>query len=184
VAVRPTLARLVRSRAAHLLAHPVVAAVPVVLGVHVLLLTPLLGASLSSGPVHGLVLAHTLLSGTWLAWALLGGDPAPPRSSLALRLVVLALVAGTHAHLATLLYARARVLPPGVPWSAADVQQAALVMYYAGDAAELLLAGVVVGAWYRAGTVRGRRRQAAPPRRALPQRIGRPPVTATLAPDM
>jgi len=152
--------------------------VPVVVGLHVLLLTPLLAASLNTGWLHALVLVHTLLAGSWFTWSVVGGDPSPPRTSLLLRLSVLVVVAGTHTHLATLLYARAPALPPGTPWSTADLQRAALVMYYGGDVAELLLAGAVVCAWYRAGRGRGGRAE------RPGQRMGRPPVTAIMAPDM
>ncbi|WP_340295889.1 cytochrome c oxidase assembly protein, partial [Aquipuribacter hungaricus] len=154
---RRPLARVLRSRAVHVLSHPVVAAVPVLVGLHVLLLTPLYAVSLQVGWVHGLVLAHTLLAGTWSALTLVGGDPAPARSSPAVRLGTLAVLAGAHAHLATLLYARAPALPPGAPSSAEELRDAALVLYHAGDAAELLLAAAVVLAWYRAGAGRARR---------------------------
>lgn len=52
-----------------------------------------------------------------------------------------------------------------------QTQQAALWLYYGGDAGELLLAAALFGVWYRH---RGK----------LGQRMGLPPVTAMRAPEM
>lgn len=146
---RPRLRAVITSRAASVLVHPVVAAFPAVVGMHVLFLTPLYRLSLEHDWLHHLVQAHLLLAGSLLALALVGGDPSPPRSGLLLRLGVLVVSAGTHAHLATLVYARAPLLPPGNPYDLVQTQQAALWMYYGGDVAEVLLAVLVCLGWYR-----------------------------------
>lgn len=86
---RPRLRAVITSRAASVLVHPVVAAVPAVVGMHVLFLTPLYRLSLEHDWLHHLVQAHLLLAGSLLALALVGGDPSPPRSGLLLRLGVL-----------------------------------------------------------------------------------------------
>jgi putative membrane protein len=138
----------------HALTHPVAAGTISVVGLYVLYLTPLLALSERSTPVHHLVHVHVLAAGCLLTWSLVGPDPAPRRPGMRTRVVVLVVTAGAHAYLAKLLFARAGDLPPGTDHPVDEAEQAALLMYYGGDVAEILLA-VALFAWW----LRNRRRR-------------------------
>lgn len=121
------LTRLLRSRPARFLAHPVTALVLVVGGLPVLVLP--------AAHTHPLALAHFVLSGCLFAWVIAGADPAPHRPSVPVRLVILGVAIAAHAVFAQILYATA---------TGDDQRAAATLMYYGGDLAELLLAFAVV----------------------------------------
>lgn len=147
-----SLASVLRSRPVHVLSHPVLAALLSVGGLFVLYLTPLYARSLVRQDVHWLLLAHLLLAGYLYTWAIAGPDPAPRRPGIVTRTVVLVAAAGAHAFLAKLLYARASD-GWAVHGDASTSAAAAWWMYYGGDVAELLLAGMLFGWWYRQAEV-------------------------------
>src|SRR5690606_448141 len=147
---RRLLARLLHSLPVRLLTRPAVAAVLAVAGLYVLYLPGRTTAAQDHPAPHLLVSLHLLLAGTLFTWSVAGPDPAGPHpASLRHRVVVLVLAAGAHAFLATLLYARAPALPPGNGHPAAELEQAALWMYYGGDIAEVALAVALFAGWYR-----------------------------------
>jgi putative membrane protein len=131
------LTRILRSRPARILTHPVTALTLTVGGLAALYLTPLY----AQAGHHPLVHLHVVLSGFLFAWVVAGADPAPHRPSVTVRLVVLGVAIAAHATLSQLLYAGAYVQ---IPATVADRQAGATIMYYAGDLAELLLAFAVV----------------------------------------
>ena len=135
------LTRLLRSRPAQALAHPVTALVLSTGGLLALYLTPLYARMLADPALHQLVTIHFVLSGALFAWVVAGADPAPHRPSVPARLVLLGVAIAAHATLSQLLYAGELVQ---VPATAADRQAGATLMYYGGDLAELLLAFAVV----------------------------------------
>lgn len=133
----------------HVVSHPVVAALLATGGLVALYLTPLYALTLRMPAVHAAVHLHLLLAGLLLSWSVAGPDPAPRRPGMPLRLTVLLLTAAAHAVLAKVLYARAGELPPGAGHPADVAESAARLMYYGGDAAELLLAAALFAQWYR-----------------------------------
>ncbi|WP_068923544.1 cytochrome c oxidase assembly protein [Planobispora rosea] len=138
------LTRLLRSRTARLIAHPVTALLLTLGGLVVLYCTPLYGLTTATPWAHHLVHAHFLASGYLFAWVIAGPDPAPHRPSVPSRLVVLGVAVAGHAVLSQLMYAGI-VFIPGVP----DAQRrgGAELMYYGGDIAELLLALALLVTW-------------------------------------
>jgi len=135
------LTRLLRTRPARLVTHPVVALLLSTGSLGLLYLTPLYAYAKSDPAVHTAVLAHFLASGCLFAWVVAGPDPAPHRPAVRTRLVVLGVAIAAHATLSQLLYAGAFVQVPGTD---ADRRAAATIMYYGGDLAELMLAFAVV----------------------------------------
>lgn len=146
---RRRAAAVLGSRALHALTRPWLAAALVTGGLLALYLTPLLAMTTHDRLVHAAVLVHLLVSGCLLTWVLVGPDPAPRRPGTAHRAVVLVLVAAVHAWLAKALFADAGQLPPGVTASPERLREAAMLMYYGGDLAELLLAVLLFAGWYR-----------------------------------
>jgi putative membrane protein len=142
-AVRRRLAAVLRSTPVHVLTHPVTAAVLDIGGLYVVVLAGV--------HPHPLLYAHYLAAGYLFAWSIAGPDPAPRRPGPVTRVVVLVAAAAAHAVLAKHLYATA---------TDDEGRTAALVMYYGGDLAELLLAVALFSWWFRRLRVTGRRQRA------------------------
>ena len=118
--------------------HPLVASLLNVGGMYLLYMTPLFLWSLHHPLGHVLVHVHFVLAGFLYCQAILAGpDRIPGVASRRLRGTVLWVSAGMHAILGKLMYARP--WPEGTPFSEAMLQQGAMLMYYGGDLAELLL---------------------------------------------
>jgi putative membrane protein len=136
--------RFMRHRPIRLLAHPVTALGLTVGGLVVVYFTPLYSRTTTDPVAHHLVHLHFLLSGYLFAWVIAGPDPAPRRPSVPLRLVVLGVAVAAHAVVSQLMYAGAGV---NIPVPPPDRRDGATIMYYGGDAAELLLALALVTTW-------------------------------------
>ncbi|MEU6203781.1 cytochrome c oxidase assembly protein [Micromonospora musae] len=148
--VRRAVARVLRARPFHVLAHPATAVLLSTGGLWLVLVTPLYVATESHRLLHHGLHLHYLLAGYLLAWSVAGPDPAPRRPGLPVRLGALFVAAAGHSALAKYLYAHADALPPGLAERDVDeLRAAAQLMYYGGDLAELLLATVLFAAWYR-----------------------------------
>ena len=139
-ATRRRIGRVLRSRAVHVLGHPATAALLAVGGLYAVMTTPLAEASETHPVLHTALLLHYLAAGYLFTWAIAGPDPAPRRPGTATRVVVLVLAVAAHAVLAKILYARAPTEQDA---------EAAQLMYYGGDLAELALAAALFATWYR-----------------------------------
>lgn len=148
VTLRRPVARLLRSRPLHVLSHPVTALLLDIGGLSLVHLTPLYAATQTRPALHALVHLHYFAAGSLFAWAIAGPDPAPRRPGMGTRLAVLFLAIAAHSLLAKLLYAYPDLWPPGVE-STAALPEAAILMYYGGDLAELLLLAALFAGWYR-----------------------------------
>ena len=144
VAAARRLTRLLRTRPLRFLTEPSVAAVLDVGGLWLLYATPLMSAAQADPVLDVVVHLHVLLAGCLFTAVLVGPDPLPHRRGTWHRLVVLALALAAHDVLAKWLYARA-----SADVMAMDAQRGALVMYYGGDAVELILAVLLCARWYR-----------------------------------
>jgi putative membrane protein len=161
-AVRRRAARVLRSPAVHLLSHPVTAAAVAVGGMYGLYLTPVYSLSTTTPWLHAAIHAHVLISGYLFCWAIAGTDPGPRRASIRTRAVVLGSAIAAHATLAKAMYAHGWAY--GTGQDPDDLRRAAELLYYGGDAMELLLAVALFGQWYRST---GRRSAAAKPDRRV-----------------
>jgi putative membrane protein len=128
------LSWLLRSAPARFAGHPVTALLLDAGGLWLLYATPLY-ARIGN---HPLVHAHVFLAGCLLTSALAGPDPAPHRARWSTRAVVLVAFLAAHGVLAKFLYAHP---PAGV--SADQAAAGAQVMYYAGDAVDAVLLGML-----------------------------------------
>ncbi|MGV2920629.1 cytochrome c oxidase assembly protein [Streptomyces alfalfae] len=138
------LTRVLRSRPARLIAHPVTALLLSVGTLPVLYFTPLYNASTGDEALHWLLHLHFLLSGCLFAWVIAGPDPAPTRPGVPARLVVLGVAITAHALLSQAMYAGFLI---DIHAPVAQVRAGAEAMYYGGDIAELLLAAALVTTW-------------------------------------
>ncbi|GAA3451763.1 cytochrome c oxidase assembly protein [Dactylosporangium matsuzakiense] len=149
--VRParTLAHLLASTPAAVLAHPVTAAVLDAGGLWGLYTTGLYRAMAGHPWLHLLVHTHILVAGYLLTAATIGVDPVRHRPSRAVRAAALLGFLAAHAILAKYLYAQppAGVLP-------GDARAGAQLMYYGGDIVDAVLIAVFCLQWYRAADPR------------------------------
>ncbi|AWB85227.1 cytochrome c oxidase assembly protein [Mycetocola zhujimingii] len=139
------LSRLLRSRPARFLVHPVTAAVINVGSLWLLYTTQLYELMQSSSFFHLLVTAHFVIAGYLLVASLIGVDPNPHRAGYPLRAVVLVAALAGHGILSKYLYAHP---PAGV--SLAEAQSGSVLMYYGGDVADAALIVILCLQWYRA----------------------------------
>ncbi|MFS0866593.1 cytochrome c oxidase assembly protein [Microbacterium sp. 179-B 1A2 NHS] len=156
------VARAMRSRPARVLTHPVPAALLNVGGLWLLHGTGLF-AALSGIPLgHAVMMLHFLLAGYLFTASIAPADPAPHRAPLRTRAIVLVAAVAAHGILAKLLYSAP---PTGV--ATADARTGSQLMFYGGDAVDVVLIVLICAEWYR---VTGRRPapRAAPAARRQP----------------
>ena len=156
---RGRLVAVLHSRAAVVLSAPVVATGVFAGSLIALYCTPLYDATLRHPLLHELVHLHFIAAGCLFAWTFIGADPVPRRGPLGLRAGLLLLALGAHAALAKLLYAGDTGVTVA---SARDLHDGARLMYYGGDAVDLIVLLAFFSRWYAAGgrrLERDRRRQ-------------------------
>ena len=159
------LSRVLTCRPLAILTEPAVAAVLSVGGLWVLYTTALYPAMHHQPVVHLLVHAHLFIGGYLFVVAMISVDPLPHRRSYRHRSAVLILSLAAHDVLAKYLYGHP---PLGVAGPAAE--SGSLLMYYGGDAVEVVVMIILCHRWYRSrrprrGSDRPDRLNAATPRR-------------------
>ncbi|WP_256841746.1 cytochrome c oxidase assembly protein [Ornithinimicrobium cryptoxanthini] len=145
------LSAVLRSQVARVLMHPAVAAVLNVGGLWVLYSTDLFHRMHNSDLVYAVVHVHLLVVGYVFTASIIGPDPDPHRASMRVRSLVLVLFIAAHSVLAKWLYAHP---PDGV--EAGDARVGAQVMYYGGDAVDVVII-VLLFAGHARATRRRRR---------------------------
>ena len=139
------MSRVLRSPYVRIITHPVVAALFNGGGLWVLYTTPLFHGMHGSVWLHALVHTHIFLAGYVFTASVVGVDPDPHRATFRLRAGVLIAFIAAHSVLAKWLYAHP---PMGV--AAVDAQVGAQLMYYGGDAVDVLLIVLLFAGWHRA----------------------------------
>ncbi|MGD6801310.1 cytochrome c oxidase assembly protein [Rossellomorea aquimaris] len=94
-----------------------------------------------------LIHIHIFLAGYLFTVSMVTFDPAPHKPSIYYRSVVLVLALASHGILAKYLYGNP---PAGVP--AGDSETGALLMYYGGDAIDMVIILLLCLEWYRCQT--------------------------------
>lgn len=145
---RRALVRLLRSRVVRVLGFAPLTTALYVGTLWALYLTPLYAASLDHAWLHEAVHVHVLVGGCLFLWPLVGIDPAPHRPSVRVRLGLLLAAFGLHGALAKLL--AAGHLGGGLVVPAADLDLGAQVMWYGGDAIDVLIVVALLWRPYRA----------------------------------
>ncbi|MFJ9773902.1 cytochrome c oxidase assembly protein [Kitasatospora sp. NPDC101157] len=135
---------LLHSPPVRLLTHPAVALALSTGTLGALYFTPLYDTTMGHPAGHWLMDGHFLASGCLFAYVIAGPDPAPVRPGVPVRLGYLGTAIAAHALIAQAVYGGFYV---HVHAPIDQVQQAAEIMYYGGDIAELLLAAALVTTW-------------------------------------
>ena len=133
-ATRRSLRSALRSRPAHLLAHPVVAWGLFGGGLVAIYLTPLLDLSVRDDAVHLVVHAHVVASGALFLAVLVGIDPLPGRPPLGARLLAL-------------LSSGSPMAPDAYPLLS-DQRSAAGLFWGTGELFTLVVAGIILRQWW------------------------------------
>ena len=141
------LSKLVHSRPAGFLAHPVVAWLAFGGTLVALYATPLLEASLDNGLVHAAVHTHVVVVGALFCWVTVGVDPIRGRPPHAARLLSVALALPFHAVVGLALVGSEEVLAPGFYADLADQHAGGGVLWAAGELFGLVAAGTVLAQW-------------------------------------
>lgn len=152
------LRTLLRSPAARVITHPVVATAAFALSLYVLYLTPLYELSLRHDVVHAWVHLHFVVVGTLFAAVVVGVDPLPARWPHPLRLLLVGLTLPAHAILGLVLLTADE--PLAGEWYAAvergwggaplaDQHAGAAILWGAGELISVGVALVVVAQWMR-----------------------------------
>ena len=174
------LLRLLHSRPARTLAHPVVAWVVFGGTLVALYAGPLLELSLRNDLVHVAVHLHLLLSGALFCWTAIGLDPSPHRLHDGARVGFVFLAVPLHAVVGLMLVTTTSLLaggaygedrPPRLADVLADQRVGAGILWGTGEVFGLVLTGVALARWMAADQREARRADArggGPPLRPSP----------------
>jgi putative membrane protein len=147
-ATRQTLRRALRTRAAHVLAHPVVAWALFGGGLVALYLTPLLDLSVRNGAVHLLVHTHVVASGVLFLAVLVGIDRLPGRPPHGARLLALLVAVPFHAVVGLALMSSGTPVAPEAYPMLSDQRTAAGLFWGTGELFTLVVAAIILRQWW------------------------------------
>ncbi|MFK2827138.1 cytochrome c oxidase assembly protein [Bacillus sp. B190/17] len=138
------LAFLLKSPPVRTVSHPIVASILNIGGLWVLYTTDLYAAMQANALLHLAVHIHVFLAGYVFTAAMIYIDPAPHRLGFVYRTVVFIIALAGHAILSKYIYAHP---PNGVP--AEQAEEGGMLMYYGGDAIDLVLICILCFQWYK-----------------------------------
>lgn len=144
------VSRFLRSRFARFYIHPITAAVLNIGGLWLLYTTGLFTMMHDHLWLYLLVHIHVFAAGYLFTVSMLYIDPVSRRFSYPFRTIVFVLALAGHGILSKFLYAYP---PHGVPVQ--EARAGAMLMYYGGDAVDLIIIALLFRGWYKsAGTHR------------------------------
>ena len=167
-----------RSRPAHVLAHPVVAWALFGGGLVALYLTPLLDVSARNDAVHLAVHAHVVATGALFLAVLVGVDPLPGRPPPGARLLVLLVAVPFHAVVGLALLSAATPVAPDAYPLLSDQRTAAGLFWGTGELFTVVVAAIIARQWWLAE----RRAAAREDRRLTPEPEPAPAPTPGVTP--
>jgi putative membrane protein len=138
------LSRILRTAPIRFINNPIVASLLNVGGLWVLYTSSLFNTMQQSIFLHVVVHFHVFLAGFVFTSAFIYIDPTPHRTSFAHRAMVLLLALSGHNILAKHIYAYP---PQGI--SPNQAESGAIIMYYGGDAIDLVLIIILCFQWYK-----------------------------------
>src|SRR5262245_13209842 len=162
-----TMLRVLHSRVASTLAHPILGWALFGGTLVAYYLSPLFELSLQHSWLHALVHMHFLVIGCLFLWPLVGLDVTPRPLPHGARLLAVLVAVPFHAFLGVALLATTTALAPSVYPSLADQHTAAGILWASGELLTLVVAGIVFAQWWaaeqRASVRLDRRLTASPP---------------------
>jgi len=138
------ISKLLSSRVARFYTHPVTASLLNIGGLWILYTTGLFQAMHTSLLLHTIVHMHVFTAGYLFTISIINIDPVAHRYSFRFRTAVFILALAGHGILSKYLYAY-----PPVGVEIEDVRLGAMLMYYGGDAVDLVLIIILFHQWYR-----------------------------------
>ncbi|MHA6252730.1 cytochrome c oxidase assembly protein [Oceanobacillus sp. CAU 1775] len=139
------LSRVLKSWPIRILSDPVVASILNVGGLWLLYTTDLYAAMQHNFLLHMLIHFHVFIAGYLFTVSMIYIDPTPYRSSFVYRAIVFVVALAGHGILSKYIYAKP---PHGVPTSQAEF--GGMLMYYGGDAIDLIIICILCYQWFRA----------------------------------
>lgn len=139
------LSWLLKSRPIRFLCHPITASLLNVGGLWLLYTTPLFQAMHHSTLLYIIVHFHLFVAGYLFTASMIYLDPTPHRHSFVYRSVILILALAAHGILSKTIYAYP---PTGI--LTPHAQSGGMLMYYGGDAIDLILIFILCSQWFQA----------------------------------
>ncbi|WP_153733390.1 cytochrome c oxidase assembly protein [Sporosarcina obsidiansis] len=146
------VSRLLKSRLASFYTHPIVASILNVGGLWLLYTTDLYMLMQHHLWLHVLIHIHVFVAGYLFTISLLYIDPVSRRFSYVYRTIIFIVALAGHGILSKYIYAYP---PNGVPIEQAQV--GAMLMYYGGDAVDVVIIILLFRKWFQATRPRGER---------------------------
>ncbi|CDQ20187.1 Cytochrome c oxidase caa3 assembly factor (Caa3_CtaG) [Halobacillus karajensis] len=139
------VSRYLKSRWVRFFSHPIVASILNIGGLWILYTTDVYTAMHQSVLIYIVGHVHIFLAGYLFTMSMIYVDPIAHRFGYAYRSIILVIALAGHGILAKSIYAAP---PPGVP--AEKAEAGGMLMYYGGDAVDLIIIFLLCLHWYRA----------------------------------
>ncbi len=143
------LSRLLKTVPVRIINDPIVATLLNVGGLWVLYTTDLYSAMHENLILHVFIHVHVFLAGFFFTLSMIYIDPTPHQTSYVYRSIILVFAMAAHGILSKYIYVNP---PSGVSLSQAE--RGGKLMYYGGDAIEILLILILCVQWYKASRPR------------------------------
>lgn len=143
------LSLLLKSWPVRVPSHPMVASILNIGGLWILYTTDLYAAMQQNIFLHLVVHFHVFLAGYFFTVSMIYIDPIAHRFSFVYRAAVLVIALAGHGILSKYIYAEP---PPGVPKEQAEI--GGMLMYYGGDAIDIVLIFILCLQWFKATRTR------------------------------
>nr|WP_154893860.1 cytochrome c oxidase assembly protein [Paenibacillus xylanexedens] len=139
------LTRLLRSWPSRILTHPMITSLLNIGGLWILYTTNLYSLMHENTLLYLVVHFHIFAAGYLFTMSIIYIDPMPHRLSFLYRSIILVISLAGHGMLSKLIYAHP---PTGVPMDQARV--GGMLMYYGGDAVDIVISFILCLHWFRA----------------------------------
>lgn len=139
------LSRLLKTWPVRILSNPIIASILNIGGLWILYTTELYSAMHQNISLFVLIHIHIFFAGYLFTASMIYIDPTPHRFSFQFRTFIFIIALAGHGILTKFIYAQP---PSGV--SKTQAESGAMLMYYAGDAIDLVLICLMCFQWYRA----------------------------------
>ncbi|MBT2293201.1 cytochrome c oxidase assembly protein [Paenibacillus albidus] len=139
------LTRMLRSWPSRILTHPIIASLLNIGGLWLLYTTNLYSLMHENTLLYLIVHFHIFVVGYLFTVSIIYIDPMPHRFSFLYRSIVLIISLAGHGVLSKIIFAHP---PTGVPWEQAKL--GGMLMYYGGDAVDMMIIFILCLHWFRA----------------------------------